>query len=206
MKSADSTIKRWVLTALLLLPCLAWAKGPTIYEKKDDFKGDTVYFTERLQPKLEGGAFFSMRYVYVNLLAFKPLPSPQYAIQFDAELQDWIFINAGESLVLKVDEETITLQGLGSANRREVSSLGVEEVALYAFPLATLKKLAAAKSIQFRVYGSKGQLTGTFTPKMMADLRNFAEQAPVLVGDPAMEAPAPVPQAGASTTNPVSNN
>lgn len=185
MKVAGLPIKSWVLVALVLLPCLAWAKGPTIYEKKDDFKGDTIYFTERLQPKLEGGAFFSMRYVYVNLLAFKPLPSPQYAIQFDAELQDWIFINSGESLVLKADDETITLQGLGSANHREVSSLGVEEVAMYAFPLETLRKLAAAKTIQFRLYGSRGQLTGTFTEKMMADLRHFALEAPGLVADPA---------------------
>ena len=101
----------WALAAFLLLPCLAWAKNPTIYEKKDEFKGSTVYFTQRQQPKLEGGSFLSMRYVYMNFLAFKPMTSPQYALQIDAELQDWIFIEAGDTLALKTDSETITLNG-----------------------------------------------------------------------------------------------
>ncbi|MGH8601671.1 MAG: hypothetical protein ACREXR_02485 [Gammaproteobacteria bacterium] len=131
-------------------------------------------------------SFISMRYVYFSFVAQNPIadPSIAYSIKTEANLQNWIFINDGESLVLKADDQIVPLKGPGSAGGREVSSMGVQEIAYWSFSLETLKKLAAAKTIQFRVYGSKGQLTGTFTDRMMQELRFFAQEAPGLIKDP----------------------
>jgi hypothetical protein len=179
-----------VVAMLLISGAAQAAKDISIYQRTDDFKGQTVYFTQPQKPTLEGGSFVSMRYVYFSYMSLSPTTdsSLAYTIKVDANIQDWIFINDGESLMLKADDQIIPLKGLGSVGNRNVSSMGVQEVALYSFPLETLKKLAAATTIQFRVYGSKGQLTGTFTDRMMQEIRFFAQEAPGLIKDPAANA------------------
>lgn len=174
------------------------AKDVSIYQRKDDFKGNTIYYTQQQQPKLEGGSFISMRYVYFNFVTLAPIsePSIAYSIKIEANLQSWIFIDDGESLVLKADDQIVPLKGPGSNSGREISSLGVQEIAYWSFSLETLKKLATAKTIQFRVYGSKGQITGTFTDRMMQELRYFAQEAPGLIKDPAA---LPVPNSSPAT-------
>lgn len=198
------------------LPCLALAKGPAVYEKTDSFSGKTLYYTAPENPKLEGGSFFSERYVLIKFEALSPIDQSQgaYTINIDASLQNWIFISSGKSLDLKLDGQIMSLSGPGSIGNRDVSTDGVEEVADYSFSGDVLKKIAAANSIQFRLYGDKGVLTGTFTPKMMDELRLFAAQVPSLIGDrgasaaPTVEVAkpaqpnAPVPQ---STTQPLSD-
>ena len=178
--------------AFLFCASTVLAKDLAIYQRVDEFKGTTVYYTLPSQPKLEGGSFISMRYVYFSFMAVSPMKdsSTSYTIKFNANLQDWMFINSGESLIFKADDEVIPLKGLGSIGDRNVSSMGVDETAYYSFPLDTLKKLAAAKVIQFKVYGDKGQLTGIFTERMMQELRFFALEAPGMIKDPAAIIPA----------------
>ena len=190
--------------ALLMIACVAQAKDISIYQQTDEFKGTTLYFTAQQRPTIEGGSFISMRYVYFNLMALSPItdPSIAYDIKVDANLQNWIFINDGESLVLKADDQIVTLKGSGSGAGRNIVYKGVQEVAYWSFPLETLKKLAAAKAIQFRVYGSKGQLTGTFTDRMMQELRFFAQEAPGLIKDPSAVASVPIPGNPPATTSP----
>ncbi len=168
------------------LPCVAFAKGPAVYEKTDGFSGKTLYYTAPENPKLEGGSFFSERYVLIKFEALSPVDQTQgayYTINIDASLQDWIFISSGKSLDLKLDGKIMSLSGPGSIDNRDVAADGVEEVADYSFSGNVLKKIAAANSIEFRLYGDKGVLTGTFTPKMMDELRLFAAQVPSLIGD-----------------------
>jgi hypothetical protein len=192
-----------------IFPCFALAKGLAVYKKTDSFSGTTLYYTAPENPKLEGGSFFSERYVLIKFEAVSPVGESEapYTINIDASLQDWIFISSGKSLDLKLDGQIISLSGPGSISNRDVGTDGVEEVADYSFSGDVLKRIAAANSIQFRLYGDKGSLTGTFTPKMMDELRLFAAQVPSLIGDrnasaaPTVEAEKP---AQASTATPPS--
>lgn len=160
-------------------------RGQDIYQKVDAFKGTTTYFTKMRDPKLEGGSFFSMRYAHMKFIAMKPVADAEpYGILLNAYLPEWMFISSGKSLILKADDKAIELTGSGSADSREIiSSDQVSEVAIWTFSLSTLKELAASKSVQFRVYGDRGSLTGTLTEAQMTDLRSFAEKAPGLLGD-----------------------
>lgn len=184
-----------LLLALASGTPLAQGKDVSIFQNKDKFSGNTVYFTEQERPNLEGGSFVSMRYVYISFNALAPVHAPEiaYSINIEANLQDWIFIREGESMILLVDGQSIPIRGLGSSGARSVSSLGVKEIALYPFSIELLRKLASAQRIEFRVYGSQGNITGEFTPRIMEQLRFFAEKAPSLINDPnAIPLPGPV--------------
>lgn len=202
---ARFAIVRVALVCLLLtIACTAQAKKLSIYERTDEFKGNTIYFTDNEKPNLDGGSFVSMRYVFVSFMAISPMTdaSLAYTIKIEANLPDWMFVSNGESLILKADDQTITLNGPGSLAGREVTNMGVKEVAYYAFPVDTLKKLAAAQNVQFRLYGDKGQITGMFTDRMMQTLRFFAEQAPELIKDPHAAASAWPPTAAPPSPSP----
>lgn len=175
-----------ILCTLLLCvaPTLAVAGDISIYQQTDKFDGQTLYFTKREQPKIEGGSFFSERYIYFNFTALSPVIDPRvaYGITIEVNAPSWMFIPTGESLVLKADGNRVSLSGRGSAADREVVYGGIQETAYYAFPLETLQQLAAAKTIEFRIYGDKNQVTGTFTEPMMQELRYFLQEAPRLIG------------------------
>jgi len=208
MKNVFLLVLRILTVVFLFSANTVLAKDLAIYQRTDEFKGTTVYYTLPSQPKLEGGNFISMRYVYFSFMAVSPMKdsSTSYTIQVNANLQDWMFINSGESLIFKADDEIIPLKGLGSIGDRNVSSMGVDETAYYSFSLDTLKKLAAAKAIQFRVYGDKGQLTGVFTERMMQELRFFAQEAPGMIKDPAATTPATSTPPLPSVTPPPDNS
>src|SRR5690242_14037631 len=102
-----------VIVALIALGL----RGQDIYQKVDSFKGTTTYFTKLREPKLEGGSFFSMRYVHMKFIAMKPvIDAEPYGVLLDASLPDWMFISSGKSLILKADEKAIELTGSGSAD------------------------------------------------------------------------------------------
>jgi hypothetical protein len=175
-----------VLLALVAAPSADAAKV-AIYQNVDNFSGKTLYFTASRKTKLEGGSFISMRYVSFQIEAMSPIadPSKPYTIHVEAMLPEWMFISSGESLALKVDGEMITLNGPGSIGSREVLGADdVEEDAYYPLSVETTKKLAAAKEIQFRIYGERQNVTGNFTDDIMEDLRYFVEQAPILTKMP----------------------
>lgn len=173
-----------VLVCALLMPMTAaFAADISIYEHTDTFTGNTLYFTKQEKPKIEGGSFISERYVYINFIALSPMtdPSAAYGIKVEANIPDWMFIAAGKTLALKLDGKLVSLYGAGSMENREVVYDGVQEIAYYSFSLETLRQLAAAQTIEFRVSGDKNQITGIFTDRMMQELRLFSQDAPGLI-------------------------
>jgi hypothetical protein len=167
------------------------ARNAEILQRKDNFSGKTLYFTPPERPKLEGGSFWSERYVLMDLEAVGPVPSidSAYSLKIDATLPQWMFITDGPSLELKIDGKIIDVEGAGSAQNRDViSGDQVEEVAWYTISPLVLEKIANAASVDFRVLGSKDVLTGSFTPVMLADAKLFNSQAPSLLGVQAIPA------------------
>ena len=175
------SIQRFVAFLALLVAFSAHAKESAIYKEADEFKGTTLYFSTTSMAKLEGGSFLSERYLLINFVAHQPTKSTDvtYAIKVDSRTPNWLFIKDGESLILKADDKIINLRGPGSLSNREVltgMAGGVRETAIYEISMDDLKTLAAAKAVQFRVYGDKGQITGVFSPGNMKDLAFFVSE------------------------------
>jgi hypothetical protein len=161
------------------------ARNAEILQRKDNFSGKTLYFTPPEQPKLEGGSFWSQRYLLLDFEAVGPTSSIDgaYSLKIDASLPGWLFISDGPSLQLKIDGKIVEVDGAGSAQNRDViSGDQVEEVAWYTISPTILQQIASATSVDFRVIGSKGAITGSFTPAILADAKLFGSQAPSLLG------------------------
>jgi hypothetical protein len=174
--------KRLIAVVLLLTTISAFAQA--VYEKKDKVAGNTLYFTKLRDARLEGDSFFTERLMF-NFEAMSPVSAlvrnPFY-LHVDTRTHDWIFIAAGESLQLKIDGEIVALKGMGSLERRDVvSGDTVLESANWEIPLALIQRIAAAKTVEFRILGDRQTSTGSFKPNLMADAKAFAEKAPGLL-------------------------
>jgi hypothetical protein len=169
--------------AVLFSSSAVAAKDGFVFQKTDSFSGKTLYFTDYLAPKLDGGSFWSERYVSIKLESIYPVVDDKepYMMLFDAKIPDWIFITSGDSLELKIDGQLLSLSGNGSENGRDIQYGNVDETAIYFIPPDVLQRMGAAKEIQFRVHGEKGAITGTFTPKMMDAVHSFAATVPGLL-------------------------
>lgn len=181
-------IRTFLLSMLFAASQLVAAQ--TIYKSDDKFSGDTRFFTEERTPDLEGGSFFSMRYVYFSSHAFKKAANARrpYAILISSSTPDWVFIRSGESLILKLDgTEMLPLSGDGSMKSRSIVSSGsVREAATYTLSQTEIERIGKAKSVEFRILGDRQTITGTWQPEMIADAAFFAAKGPGLLGiDPA---------------------
>lgn len=178
-------MKRAIILSALLLASLP-TFPQTIYKTDDKFSGDTHFYTESRRPELEGGSFFSRRYVDFSFHAFKQTAKVQnpYVLRVTTETPGWVFINRGESLLLKLDGgEMLRLQGDGSMNSRQiVSSDHVIEAASYQLNLETLERIGKAKSVEFRIVGDRQSITGSWQPELIADAAFFAVKGPELLG------------------------
>jgi hypothetical protein len=172
----------------------------TIYQTSDKFDGSVVYNTERRDVALEGGSFWSSRFVNFQFVAARPVPNPEfpYALVVHTQTPDWIFIESGSSLLLKLDgSEMMQLAGNGSSNARRVSTgANVLEAAYYALTPDMLRKIASAKSVEFRIIGDKQTITGTWSADLISDAAIFSEQGPQLLGFSATSQ-ASIPTSGA---------
>src|SRR5579871_5718097 len=143
-----------VLAAVALANASA-ACAQTIYQSTDKFDGSVVYRTEQRSADLEGGSFFTERYVDFRFAATKPSANAQspYLVAVHTQTPDWIFIAAGPSLVLKLNgSEMIPVIGNGSLSSRAVMDGGtVMEDAYYAISPDILERIAAANSVEFRI-------------------------------------------------------
>lgn len=179
-------MKTRTLLTVVLLVATTTALAQEVYEKKDKFAGNTLYFTKSRDAKLEGGSFFSGRYVRFNFQAISPVPAlvrnPFY-LHVDTQTNGWIFIATGESLQLKIDGgEIIALKGIGSRDNREVlNGDAVLESANWEIPLPVIQRIAAAKIVEFRILGDRQTITGSFQDSLLVDARGFAEKAPGLL-------------------------
>src|ERR1700685_4061106 len=158
-----------IVAAVLVLLCSIRAlHAQEVYVKKDNFSGVTQFFTEKREADLEGGSFFSGRYVDFNLEAFSNADSSKrFSIQITTFTGSWLFIRAGASLELKLDDGPIVqLVGPGSLGLGAgISGDLVNEVALYPVGDDLISQLASAKKVEFRVYGDNGIITGTIPKK-----------------------------------------
>ncbi len=182
----------WMVASLGALPSPLQAQ--TIYHSEDKFSGGTVYNTERRDVDLEGGSFWTSRFVNFQFVAAKPTPNPDFPytrlVVPLTRTNGWVFIESGASLVLKLDgSEMMPLVGNGSLNAREAvggsSGDTVTEAAYYALTPEKLQRIAAAKSIEFRIVGDQQTITGTWHADLIADAAAFSAQAPQLLSNSA---------------------
>lgn len=181
-------MNRNVLTAILwgLLLFSTFLSAQTIYQKEDKFDGSTHYFTEIKKVDVVGGSFWSGTYVYFSLHALKQARNSDrpFLLKIQTHTEDWIFISRGASLHLKLDgSKMIELVGDGSIRNREVVyGAKVDETALYSMTLDELRRMSQAKTVDFRVFGERQQITGTLSPEFIADAVLFAKSGPDLLG------------------------
>jgi hypothetical protein len=189
-----------VLTALLFLVVpLSPLQAQAIHPNADNVFGTTVYSTERRDVDLEGGSPDASRSVNFQFVAGKPVPNPYfpYVLAVHTQTPDWIFIQRGPSLLLKLDgTEMMQLAGDGSENAREVGVNGhVTEGAYYALTPEKLKRIAAAKSVTFRIVGDRQTISGAWRADLLGDAAAFAAQGPQLlemtISPPVNNPPAP---------------
>lgn len=169
-----------------------------ILQRTDKFSGGTFYFSPFESVKLEGGSFWSGRYVLVQMSTTRE-PGAKWdrlvTLNFEADLSNWAFIREGNSLDLKIDGKMVSLAGRGSADNRSVLDGGhVHESAYYVLPEDVQQKLAQAKNVDFRLYGSSDFITGTFSQDTLADFRFFIDKIPGVMGvSPAELSSSPAP-------------
>lgn len=146
----------------------------TIWEK-DKFTGQTFARIECGSPKLEGGSLFTERYVSFRIWDYIS-KSHNYRLQITVRQPNWIFIEGGESLIFKIDDEFTPLSGDGSRQNRDVASGGISEYASYDVSRELLDKIATSKETLFRLSGSQGSITGELTPKMRSAIARFISE------------------------------
>lgn len=188
----------------LMLPFLTialWGQG--VQWKKDNFSGIAWARVRCDDPKLEGGSFFSMRYVHLDILGYIQ-PEPHYELQFEVTRQGWMFIPEGESLILKIDGGFAPLSGKGSIQNREVLSAdSVIEIASYPITPEQLKMVSEGKEVQFRLLGEKDIITGTFTPKTLNGFKVFQTEAVAKINEYRVAHPAdPAPGLASAPAKP----
>lgn len=168
--------------SILLCATLAssGAQAQTIYENKDSFQGTTHFFTKQRSAHLEGGSFMSMRYVNFSFHLFSPSGNniDPYVLLVSTTTPNWIFIEAGQSLILKLDgTEMLPLSGDGSAQSRTIgSSDRLEEEAVYHLTTEQLGRIAQAKKLEFRIIGQNSVITGSWGRDALADAAAFSSR------------------------------
>ncbi|EML8490060.1 hypothetical protein WAB73_003290 [Salmonella enterica subsp. enterica] len=86
---------------------------------------------------------------------------------------NWVFINPDLGMDMLIDGQHYTLKGSGEENTEADSMGGVTEDANYIIDKPMLDKLYHAKSLQFRVMGSKGQVERCMTEEQLLQLNKI---------------------------------
>ena len=86
----------------------------------------------------------------------------------------YLGISPGESLVLKLDEETLPLRGTGSMNTsKELKDGLVQETSIYKVSKLVLQKISVAQAVEVQVKGRNGLVERKFTPDNFDKFRRF---------------------------------
>jgi len=156
-----------------------------IYQKEDKFDGSVTFSTKIRDADLEGGSFLSSRYVLLNFIAQRPVTTPDrpYALVVRTRTPEWIFIESGPSLLLKLNgSEMLQLSGEGSSRARHVESGDVvTEMAIYDLTPSELQRISVAKSVDFRIVGDRQLITGTFERDLVSDAVALFARGPELI-------------------------
>jgi hypothetical protein len=173
------------LVAVFFLTTSFLALGQDIFKKEDKFTGSTHFFTKPVEVELEGGSFFSRRYVYLDIHGVKPSakPSAPYFLTIRMETPDWVFVPQGESLLLKIDDGEITrIFGDGGINSRQIQGpSNVSEIVSYPVTRDLLQRIGQAKKVEFRVVGQRQTVTGAWAAQSLLDAAEFAKVGPTLM-------------------------
>lgn len=159
------------------------AVSQPIYQKVDTFSGITHYVTKLRNANLEGGSFFSGRYVSFDLNSFSGT-EPSYSLSVHTFTGDWIFVKGGASLDLKLNgSELVHLIGAGSLeSRRVIDGDLVTENAFYTVTREDLERIGHANTVEFRIYGDRQTITGSVPKEFLADAISFSTLVPATTG------------------------
>lgn len=126
------------------------------------------------------GSFFNPQGVIEMEISAYPRPVPTYHLVVTVYRDDWIFIDPGESLILKIDGKMVPLASKnGSTNFRRVGGIfKIREVAIYDLTYEDLLSIAAAKSVEYRLRGSRGILDYHFEDKALEGFRSLVALIP----------------------------
>lgn len=170
-----------------MLGLMAFPLSAGVHVEKDDFSGVTSYYTDVApvrKPSImdgiragleeyQGGKATGAMILGIVFTTTDPVKGP-YFLVVSYTNNAWLFIDAGESLLVKADSEMIPFSGNGSAKRREVvKGDTITETALYPISLAQLTTLSKAKEIQIRVIGESGYQTTKWEESTRKPLREF---------------------------------
>lgn len=156
--------------------CSCSTSGYHAGTKQDDFNGYTTNWMDRNSIESTEVPMFCF-----NLIKhYSPGKEEIYRIWIKlALMNDWIFIDNGESLILLVDGERIGFYGEGSTKNRSTTTLSdtyVNEDAYYDVPLNQLQKIANAKTVRIQVVGSHGIKEGSLTQNNLFNIRRFLRE------------------------------
>lgn len=163
---------------LLAVGAVAPALGQDVYRDTDKFTGATAYHTELRSADLEGGSFWTSRFVRFR---FSIVPAAngkmQYALAVVTMTPDWIFIPSGQSLTLKIDGQKfipLTSPFGSSPSRQVISGTSVWEKAAYLLSPSDLSTIYGAKSVEFRLSGDRDTVDGKWDADLIKDAAAIA--------------------------------
>jgi hypothetical protein len=144
-----------------------------IHSEYDKFKDVQSDFMFNNHVECTDNNIFSQRSVDFNLERHITKDVADFDICIWYQNSDWLFIEKGESLILLIDNEKISLTGEGSARNRDVySGSGISELAFYKIDKELIKKLATAKNVEFQIIG-KYAVDCKFTKENMERAKDF---------------------------------
>jgi hypothetical protein len=179
------TIPAIAPTLLCVVTQLSPLQAQTIHQNTDNFFGSTVYSTEQRYVDLDGSSSGASWSVNFQFIADKPVPNSEfpYVLVVHTQTPEPIFIQQRPTLLLKLDgAEPMLLTGSGGDNARDVGvNVNVAEGTYYALTPEKLRRIAAAKSVEFGIVGDWQTITGTWRADLLADAAAFAAQGPQLL-------------------------
>ncbi|WP_169628195.1 hypothetical protein [Ferrimonas futtsuensis] len=178
----------FVLLSFLLFGCAVVEKqnqmevGYRLTEDKfKDFKRYSIPSTGHLP----GTPFLTHDDAFIDIFTDVNGHSLGISIAVIIHFEDWVFINSGESLVLMVDGERMPfISPSGSLHQRgilkglagAVAGTRIREEAHYPLKTDQIERLANAKSIELKVYGSKGTFERSFGTEHIEAIKAYYEK------------------------------
>jgi hypothetical protein len=126
------------------------------------------------------GTFFNPQGVVgMTIYAFPNPINPTYNLVVTLDRKNWLFIQPGASLVLKIDGEMLSLNTKrGSLDNRRVGSPWISEIAWYDFTYENLVKISSAQKIEYRLMGSRGYIDYRFEEKAIRGFQSLLALLP----------------------------
>lgn len=150
----------------------------------DEFK-DFKRYSMPIAGELDGAPALSLSQAFIEVFTDVKGDSIGTTLAVILHYEGWVFVNPGESLVLLVDGEKMPfVSPNGSTHNREllkglagaIGGVRVREEAHYPITVDQIKKLAYAKDVKVRIYGSQGNVTREFNEDYFESLRAYYEK------------------------------